>query len=184
MSDSTRNWKERIDDSEVIQSTRMQGGEQGSIKMLHTSKAASFPESSLKGKKERTLGTSVSQNKTKIILKFSRQFQLKFASCLNYTEKNSCFASALIYSLFSNVRKRAGYKSKVAFFFAFCCRILLTIALDMDELIHFSKKLVDHWSPSPSSKVKIERFPWKNFPFRITCRRLLLKAPQLNVYWT
>ena len=70
MSDSTRNWKERIDDSEVfIQSTRMYGDEEGSIKMLHTSKAASFPESSLKGKEERTLGTSVFQNKTKIILK-------------------------------------------------------------------------------------------------------------------
>lgn len=47
----------------------MYGDEEGSIKMLHTSKAASFPESSLKGKEERTLGTSVFQNKTKIILK-------------------------------------------------------------------------------------------------------------------
>ena len=90
----------------------MHGDEQGSIKMLHTSKATSFPESSLKGKKERTLGTSLFQNKTKIILKFSRQFQLKFASCLNHTEKNSCFASALIYSLFSNVSKKLGTKVK------------------------------------------------------------------------
>ena len=71
MSDSTQNWKERIDDSEVfIQYTRMHGDTQGSIKMLHTSKATLFPQSSLKGKKERTLRASVFHNKTKIILKF------------------------------------------------------------------------------------------------------------------
>ena len=95
MINSTRNWEERVDDSYVfIQSMRMHRDEQGSITMLHTSKATSFPESFLKGRRERSLGTSVLQNKTKNNIKVFGQFQLKFASCLNYTEKNRCFASA------------------------------------------------------------------------------------------
>ena len=72
----------------------MHGDEQGSITMLHPSKATSFPESFLKGRRERSLGKSVLQNKTKNNIKVFGQFQLKFASCLNYTEKNRCFAIA------------------------------------------------------------------------------------------